>query len=98
MTIHEAIRQRIPRVRREEWANLCAYVRLPLLAGGMAGPWAELYDEPAQRDVLGIRPGSQREFCVGANAETPNDFVRYDGPPSEFEQHPENFAWRYAET
>ncbi len=98
MTIREAIAQRIPRVRRPMWANPGSYVRLPLLPDGMAGPWAELYDEPVQRDVLKIRPGSQREMCVGPNADTPDDFEPYDGPPSEFERVPENFAWRYAET
>jgi hypothetical protein len=97
MTIEEAINRRIPRVRRPMWANPRAYVRLPLLADGMAGPWAELYDDGVQSEVLGIRPGSQREMCIGENARRPDDFVPYEGAPSEFEKHAENFARSYVE-
>ena len=63
----------------------------------MCGPWAELYSEAVQRDVLGIRPGSQRQIVVGPDAAVPDDFIAYSGKPSEFEQHADNFARNYVE-
>ena len=79
------------------WANPAAYVRLPLLGNGGVGPWAELYDDEIQTNVLGIRPGSHRAMVVGPDAETPDDWEIYAGAPSPFEAHAENFARHYAE-
>lgn len=97
MTFREAEDRRIPRIRLPHWSNPHAYLRLPLLADGMTGPWAELYDEGCQRDVLHIRPRSQRIPAFGVYL-TETDWEPYTGPVSEFEQHEEAFARGYLES
>ncbi len=42
MTLTEAARAGIERVRLPEWAPL-TYVKLDILDGGRCGPWAHLY-------------------------------------------------------
>lgn len=96
MTLKQALRQRVPRIRMERWANPNAYLRLPLLSDGMHGAWAELYDDPVQLNVLKIRPGSQRIPLFTASED--EQFVAYTGEPSEFEQHAEAFAKGYLES
>jgi len=95
----EACQKRIPRVRLKIWANPNAYLRLPLMAAPdgkkFYGPWAELYDDYTQEEVLGIRPGSQRIPLPTLMNE--KDFEPYTGTISPHEQDPENFARGYAE-
>jgi hypothetical protein len=93
MTIRDALQQRIPRVRDPKWAPM-AYLRLPLLEGGGVGPWAELYDDGVQQDVLEIRPGSQRVLVIHMMADSCEP---YAGPVSPFEQADGNFARVYVE-
>ncbi len=94
MKLKEALAQRIPRIRQSIWANPDAYLRLPLLADGKIGAWAELYDERTQRDVLGITPGSQRILVI--RADDGLDYDVYTGSASSYEQ--ENFAKVYLES
>ncbi len=96
MTIRDALAQRVPRVRQSNWVNPAAYLRLPLLADG-AGPWAELYDDEIQVDVLRIRPGSQRVLCALRDTLDQDGYDIYAGPMSSFESHAENFAQTYVE-
>lgn len=96
MNEQEACKKRIPRIRRSKWANPNAYLRMPLLADGLSGPWAELYDDDAQERVLGIRPGSQRILMIVAS--DVDDFEVYTGPVSPHEQDPENYAHGYLES
>lgn len=95
MTLRQALDQRIPRVRKVVWANPTAYLRLPLLAEGY-GPWAELYDERVQREVVGVRPGSQRVCVVGVYGDD-DGYEVYDGPVSAYEAEAANYARGYAE-
>ncbi len=95
MTIRAALVARIPRVRKTEWAA-STYLRLPLLPHGVIGPWAELYDDVTQADVLHIRPGSQRIVMMGETLE--DEVEPYAGPVSASEQHAENLARGYAES
>lgn len=97
MTLREAINQRIPRIRQPIWANENAYIRLPLMKDGQHGPWAELYDDACQRDVLSIRPGSQRICVVLPEVADQDGFDVYSGPVSEYESDKENFARAYEE-
>ncbi len=94
MTIQEALDRRIPRIRQPQWAFPRAYIRLPLLADGKYGPWAELYDRRSQ-EAIGVAVGTQR-LCVlypeVANAE---GFEVYTGIPDSAEN--ENFAKAYLE-
>lgn len=94
MTLAEAITQRIPRVRLPHWADPNTYLRLPLFSEGRHGPWAELYDDRTQTQVLIVRPGSQR-VCVFFDSD--DRYERYDGPISSFEQDAANFASAYEE-
>lgn len=93
MTIQQAIQQRIPRVRLKQWGP-DAYLRLPLFKNGTSGPWAELYDERTQAEVLEIRPGSQRVLVI---SDDNDQYEPFTGSPSTFEQHANNFARIYAE-
>lgn len=95
MNIAEALSQRIPRVRQPEWANQAAYLRLPLLANGLVGAWAELYDEIGQRDVLDIKPGSQK---IPTFLSQDEGFEAYTGAISEYEADVDNFAKTYTES
>lgn len=95
MTIREALKARIPRVRQSQWANPNAYLRLPLFKDGLHGPWTELYDDGVQQDVLGVRPGSQRLLTLFM---LDDEVEPYIGPVSPFEQHAENYARVYSET
>lgn len=94
MTLKEAIEQRIPRVRLPQWASGAVYLRLPLMADGMHGPLAELYDDFTQAEILHVRPGSQRIPAFGDQSDNWEPFA---GSISTFEKDPENFAHRYAE-
>jgi hypothetical protein len=94
MTISEALAQRVPRIRKPVWTNAHAYLRLPLLDDGQYGPWAELYDDVTQAEVLDVRPGSQRLFVLPMLEE--DGYEVYAGPVSPFEAH--NFARVYHET
>lgn len=96
-TITEAIKQRIPRIRKAIWANPEAYLRLPLFTDGTHGPWAELYDDRSQVGVLDIRPGSQRVCLVVPGIDNENDWETYSGPVSAYENDSQNFAKNYAE-
>lgn len=93
MTAGDAVRARIPRVRRPMWTT--AYLRLPLMANKTAGPWAELYDDHVQVNALNIRPGSQR-LPVFSLTET--DYEPYTGPVSVYERDPKNFSRTYVES
>ena len=96
MNIREALLRRIPRIRASVWANEHAYLRLPLLTDGTYGPWAELYDDRVQLEVLGISPGSQK-ICVIDPAMIERDgFEPYTGPVSPYEL--EHFAKIYLES
>lgn len=95
MTVQEALDQRIPRVRLAVWQNPNAYLRLPLMANGLHGPWAELYDDDTQQYVLKVRPGSQK---IPTWTPSESTFEAYTGAVSPFEQHPENFAGAYVES
>ena len=97
MTIQEALDQRIPRVRKPVWANPQAYLRLPLRPGGAIGPWAELYDDLCQAEVIQVRPGSQRLCPMLPEIAGDDGYERYTGPVSPFEQDKQNLARNYLE-
>jgi hypothetical protein len=97
MTLNDAIKQRIPRMRNPIWANPNAYLRMPLLSNNNCGPWMELYDDVTQEHVLEIRPGSQHVMAMGEHMYL-DDFEIYDGPVSPHEQNAESFARTYAES
>lgn len=94
MTITEALKLRIPRVRQPQWGET-TYLRLPIFPDGTYGPWAELYDDVTQQNVLALRPGSQRILTI---TDTQTNYLAYTGPVSPFEQDAKNFARAYAET
>jgi hypothetical protein len=93
MTVKEALAKRIPRVRDKKWGPT-TYLRLPLLPEGGYGPWAELYDDVVQWNVLHERPGSQRVTVVSLFYQPCEP---YTGPKSPYESDVKNFACRYAE-
>lgn len=95
MKIQDALNARIPRIRWPGWANPQCYLRLPLMKDGTYGPWAELYDDRVQLDVLGVTPGSQKINILTDMTET-DEFEPYTGPPSPYES--ENFARTYLES
>lgn len=95
MKLQEALDARIPRIRATVWANDNAYLRLPLMANGTYGPWAELYDDRVQLDVLGVKPGSQKILILSPMADG-DGYEPYTGPVSPYEA--ENFAKVYLES
>lgn len=95
MTIKDALTRRIPRIRLANWGPT-SYLRLPLLKEGGHGPWAELYDPPAQKS-LRVRPGSQRIMMTAPNTGQ-DGYEPYLGPPDGAERHHLNFAKTYAES
>jgi len=93
--INDALKLRLPRIRKGIWVNPNTYIRLPLLENGGLGAWAELYDDAIQKDVLHIIPGSQK-FCILLPDVTEEDgYEEYTGPISPYEA--DNFAKGYAE-
>lgn len=96
MTITEALEARIPRVRKSAWVKE-AYLRLPLLENGKIGPWAELYSEYDQKEILGIEPGSQKLCVLLPDVAKDDGFERYEGPPSKYEMQ-SSYASNYSET
>lgn len=96
MNIQKALNARIPRIRKPEWANQDAYIRLPLLTDGKCGSWAELYDDRVQSDVLGIQPGTQRLCVILPEVAEDDGYEAYTGPISQHEE--ENFAKNYVES
>lgn len=95
MTYKEVVDKRIPRIRMPHWVTVNAYLRVPLLENGLSGPWAELYDDAIQTNVLHIKPGSQKVLTIYLEPES--CWEAYTGPVSPFEADPENFAHRYLE-
>ena len=97
MNIGQALDNRIPRICKVHWANPDAYLRLPLLPDGMHGPWAELYDDKTQIEVMDVRPGSQRLCLILPDALGADGYEEYTGPVSEYEKAAENYARSYME-
>lgn len=96
MTLTEALTQRLPRIRRPNWSNPEAYLRLPLLKDGKHfGPWAELYDAWGQ-EAIGVPIGSQT-VCVLLGDDTA-DYEAYAGTVSPHEQDPSRMARLCAES
>lgn len=95
MTPKEAAAQRIPRIRLPSWANPNAYIRLPLMANGMVGPWAELYDEWGQL-ACEIPIGSQRLLMLDSAFCDEEGYELYSGQPHEAEK--DNYAATYTES
>jgi hypothetical protein len=95
MKLKDAVTKRLPRIRRAIWAGN-AYLRLPLMDKGLIGAWAELYDDYVQKDVLNIKPGSQKIPLLPSLVEE-EDWEPYTGEPSTYEQDPDNFARTYLE-
>lgn len=95
MNIQQALDNRIPRIRKSNWANPDAYIRLPLLADGKTGPWAELYDDRTQKDVLDVAPGSQKLCVFLPEVYLDGEYEVYDGSISDYEQ--DNYAKLYVE-
>ncbi len=81
MTITDAIRSGIKRIRRPNWANPNAYVCLTLLPDGMAGPWSYLFDRPCQEAIN--CPTPQELMILG---DTTDDYEEYVGSLDEEDQ------------
>lgn len=75
MTIREAIRLGVRRVRMPSW-NSQAYLELP----SDGGVWATLYDPPSQ-NALGIPVGSQRMLV--SNIDNDCSYEPFPAPPEE---------------
>lgn len=73
MTLNEAAKNGINRVRRSMWANPKAYARIDLVSGGM-GPWLHLYDRSSQ-EVIG-EPTPQTVLNIG---DASDDYEEYKG-------------------
>ena len=73
MTLNEAAKGGINRVRRPMWANPNAYARIDLVSGGM-GPWLHLYDRDSQEVIGATTP--QRFMLLN---DTLNDYEEYQG-------------------
>ena len=110
MQLRDAIEQRIPRVRKTIWANPNAYIRLPLKAGGMKGPWAELFDPSTEESMVQVVREMHGEDAAIKEAarirreqhmfwmmDSDDDYVIYDGPIAERELEPSNYARAYTE-
>jgi hypothetical protein len=94
MTIAEALKRRIPRIRKPYWNSPNAYLRLPLLPKGV-GVWAELYEDDVQK-ALGIDPGGQTVLVSQFSTEE-SDYIEYVGVVSEWEKSPKNYSKGYIE-
>lgn len=97
MTILDALQRRIPRVRLAVWSNPNAYLRLPLVENNAHSPWAELYDDKIQTEVLHVMPGSQKFPVFGSWTKDDSDWIEYTGSISPFEQHESNYSRMYLE-
>lgn len=97
MTFQDALAQRLPRIRLPLWSNPDAYLRLPLLADGMHGPWVELYDARGQ-EACDIPVGTQRLLTFSLEADGRSDYEPYLGTPSPCEQEEGRYARVYLET
>ena len=96
MKISEALKLRIPRIRKNIWGNSQAYLRLPLLENDLVGPWAELYDDAIQANVLDIIPGSQKLCIFFPEVANDDGYEEYTGKVSSYEL--ENYAKIYTES
>jgi hypothetical protein len=92
MTIREALKQRIPRVRQPAW-NSDAYLRLPLFKNGTHGPWAGLYD-PAGQLAIKVPIGSQKLLTLDMLDDA--GYEKYEGVPNPAESS--NYAATYLES
>ena len=75
MTLAEAAKAEIARVRLTQWANADAYLKIDLFPGGMCGPWAHLYERKTQEAIGESTP----QNLLTMYADCP-DFVPYSGP------------------
>lgn len=74
MTLSEAAKAGICRVRRPMWADEKTYARLDLVGDGRMGPWLHLYSR-AEQSAIG-EPTPQEIMCVG---DTTDDYEEYTG-------------------
>lgn len=72
MTLAEAAKAGISRVRRPVWAIDTCYAKIDIFDGGTMGPWLHLYDRGMQ-NALGL-PTPQDVLCVG---DSTDDYVEY---------------------
>lgn len=63
MTINEAIKANIARVRLPIW-NATAYLKIHLVKGGL-GPWVELWDRPIQEIIPAPTPQTLPAWDLG---------------------------------
>lgn len=75
MTISEAAKAGIRRLRRPRWADPVAYVRLDLVGEGNRGPWMNLYDRATQ-NVCGV---STPQKVFSFESRLISDYVEYTG-------------------
>lgn len=55
ISLNEAVKNGISRLRRPEWANREDYIEIDLLGDGLHGPWVHLYS-PMNEDIHGTNP------------------------------------------
>lgn len=84
MTLSEAAKRGITRLRLPWWANENAYVRIDIVGNGQAGVWLHLYDRAAQ-EAIG-EPTPQSVLCIG---DSTVDYEAYQGKLDREDQKPD---------
>ena len=75
MTIKDAIKCKISRVKKNYWAFSDSYVKLDFYEDGMCGPWASLYSRTEQ--TLIKEPTPQKFLLIFGDTES--DWEEYLG-------------------
>jgi len=76
MTIREAAKAGIARIRLDTWASKEDYLKLTILPGGLVGPWVKFYSPI--NEITG-QENPQTIFCFDEKIEKITVFVKYDG-------------------
>lgn len=77
MTLNEAVKRGISRLRIAKWRNPHAYMKIDLI-GNTRGPWGRLYDRKTQEIIE--EPTPQSWFLLGEDSD---EWEEYKGPLDE---------------
>ncbi len=77
MTIQEAFKKGIRRIYLKRWVT-GAYLELPLLPGGMHGPWISLID-PVSQKMLGDVSIPQKILSLSYDTDKEDEYFEYKG-------------------
>ena len=88
MTLGDAAKKGIARVRLPIWANKNAYMKIDLVGGGRLGPWGKLYERGTQEAI-----GEPTPQILSVIGDTSDGYEEYTGELDADDKHIKRFNY-----